>query len=56
MAYKFDNAHEWLDYAIKEEKIGLGELLNFIHDLADNDDIQNYFGEEMDEDGYFDEG
>lgn len=54
MSYKFDNAHEWLDYAVKNGKIGTAELLTLIHNNVDSDEIQFNFQEEMDDDGYFD--
>jgi hypothetical protein len=55
MTYKFNNPHDWLDFAVMEQEISAMELLSFIHKTVSSDDIQDVFQSEMDEDGYFDE-
>ena len=55
MSYKWESTQEWLKWAVKEEEVGIAELLNLVLDRCDSDDIQDYFSELMDEDGYFDE-
>jgi hypothetical protein len=55
MTYKFETAHAWLDYAVRDGKISTAELLSFIHIIADSDQIQDNFQSLMDADGYFDD-
>lgn len=58
MAYKWDNAYEWLVDKAKSvnDIVELKSILfKLIPKIPDSDTIQNLFENEMDEDGYFDE-
>jgi len=59
MSYRWANAFEWLDWATEVRTsnslsgITTADLLNFIKANCDSDDIQDYFQEDMDQDGFF---
>lgn len=53
--YKWNNPHEWLDWALFIGKVQTSELMALIHDAVSSDDVQDRFQSEMEADGYFEE-
>jgi len=53
MTYKWDNPYEWLKDKYDQGEIDANDLMNLIKTSVDLDAIEEYFGSDMDQDGYY---